>query len=258
MMKNLKEILAGDAPVAELTDMFADGSLATVEPSLVALRMPMRKGFHHKDNWVHSLQVLQNAIDREENGVDLILRTAALFHDIGKPATRKFGARKSVTFDGHEHVGAKMVRKILPKHGYTKIEIEVIAKIVALHMRSHGFGSADWTDSAVRRLIADAGSNDVMVRLLVVFHADSTTKHKHKLNSHREGIKRLSEEIARVRKDDTRKALRPALNGFEVMELLNLKQGKELGAVMKFLNSDEGVKLSKEEAVETILEKFQN
>lgn len=255
-MKNLREILSGDNPVAELRAMFNNGLLAQLEPSLADLRMELPRGVHHKDNLEHSFQVLQNAIDRETDGVDLVLRTAALFHDIGKPATRKFGARKSVTFDGHEMVGAKIVRKVLPKHGYSNVEVQKIAKITALHMRSHGFGVSDWSDSAVRRLITDAGSDEILQKLIIVFYADSTTKHEHKLNKHHEGIRKLTEEIARVAAVDARKALRPALDGFEVMELFNLTAGRELGAIMKFLNTDEGVTMSRDEAIAYIQENF--
>lgn len=245
-----------DKPVEALRKMDSNGTLAEFEPALADLRMPMKKGYHHKDNLTHSIQVLENAIAREENGADLILRTAALFHDIGKPATRKFNGRKSVTFDGHEYVGSKMVKRILSKHDYNKNEIAEISKIVSLHMRSHGFGEGDWTDSAVRRLMNDAGNDEILERLIIVFYADATTANKAKLERHHKGIEKLKNEIIRVRKEDARKALRPALNGNEVMELMNLTPGRELGSIMKFLNSDEGVHLSKDEAIQTIREKF--
>lgn len=245
-----------NSPVEALRKMDSNGTLADFEPALADLRMPMKQGYHHKDNLTHSIKVLENAIARETEGPDLILRTAALLHDIGKPATRKFNARKSVTFDGHEYVGSKMVKNILFNHDYSKNEAKVISKIVALHMRSHGFGEGDWTDSGVRRLMNDAGNDETLSRLIVVFYADATTANKAKLNRHHKGIEKLKNEIARVRSEDCRKALRPALNGNEVMELMNLSPGRELGAIMRFLNSDEGVNLSKDEAIKVIREKF--
>lgn len=257
-MKNLKEILTSNDPVSTLRGMIANDTLAELEPSLAHLKMPIPKGFHHKDNLEHSLRVLQNAIDRETNGVDLVLRAAALFHDIGKPATRKFGTRKSVTFDGHEAVGAGIVRKVLPKHGFSKNEIKEISHLVRLHMRSHGFDSADWTVSAVRRLITDAGDKKTLERLIVIFYADTTTKHEDKMRKLHSSVDKLKNEIAKVEKIDARKAMRPALNGFEVMEMFNLSEGRELGQIMRFLNSDEGVKLSKDEAIELIKQKFIN
>lgn len=255
-MKTLKEILMSVDPVSEFRAMVADGSLAVLEPAIADLEMDIPKGFHHKNNLDHSLRVLQNAIDREVDGADLVLRTAALFHDIGKPATRKFGVRKSVTFDGHEHVGAKITRKVLSAHGFSKAEIKEIALLVALHMRSHGFGEVDWTDSAVRRLIADAGNAETLARLVIVFYADATTMNMKKLRGLHASVDRLALEIERVMNHDARKALRPALDGHEVMEIFELKPGRELGQIMKFLNSDEGVSLSKEESLAVIHEKF--
>lgn len=252
----MKQLLTSDSPVEVLRKMDSDGTLVDLEPALAELRMPMKKGVHHKDNLTHSIKVLENAIEREVDGPDLILRTAALFHDIGKPATRKFNGRKSVTFDGHEYVGSKMVKRILSKHDYRKNEISAISKIVSLHMRSHGFGEGDWTDSGVRRLMNDAGNDEILKRLIIVFYADATTANKAKLERHHKGIEKLKSEIARVKMEDARKALRPALNGNEVMELMNLTPGRELGVIMKFLNSDDGIHMSRDEAISYIRENF--
>lgn len=255
-MKTIKEILLSDNPVGELRELIAHNALRDVEPTLADLRMEIPNGYHHKDNLEHSLRVLQNAIDRENGQVDLVLRASALFHDIGKPGTRKFDSRKNVTFDGHEMLGAKIVRKVLPKHGFTKKEIREIALLVALHMRSHGFAEVHWTDSAVRRLVTDAGNPDTLQRLIIVFYADATTKNKARLQGIHRSIGKLSQTIERVAQEDARKALRPALNGNEVMELFGLKQGRELGTIMKFLNSDEGIALTREEAVEVVRARF--
>lgn len=255
-MTNLRSVLSGKDPVAVLSMMDKNNTLGQLEPTLAELRMTIPNGYHHKDNLTHSLKVLQNAIDRETNGVDLILRTAALFHDIGKPATRKFGKKGLVTFDGHEHVGAHMVRKILRKHGYTKTEITEIAMIVAYHMRSHGFTTEKWTDSGVRRLIAEVGSKEAMERLIIIFYADITTKFDSKKSTLHASIEALVEAMEKVEKADARKALRPAVDGNEIMEIFGLTPGRELGTIMKFLNSDEGIILSKEEAIATVKNKF--
>lgn len=251
-MMTLKNILLSANPSETLREMMNDGTLREFEPALANLRMTIPQGFHHKDNFEHSLKVLDNAINREENGPDLILRAAALFHDIGKPATRKFGARKDVTFDGHEIVGASITHKVLTKHHFTKNEIREISLIVRLHMRSHGFTENDWTDSAIRRLIHDTGNIDTLHRLIIVFYADSTTANTKKLIAHRHVIDRLSEEINSVMKADERKRMRPALNGNEVMEIFHLEPGPELGRIMKFLNSDDGIMLSRENALKAI------
>lgn len=149
-----------------------------------------------------------------------------------------------------------MVKRILSKHDYNKNEIAEISKIVSLHMRSHGFGEGDWTDSAVRRLMNDAGNDEILEQLIIVFYADATTSNKAKLERHHKGIEKLKNEIIRVRKQDARKALRPALNGNEVMDLMNLTPGRELGVIMKFLNSDDGIHMGRDEAISYIRENF--
>jgi poly(A) polymerase len=247
MTHTLKEILSSAKPVESLKALKAQGVLSDLEPTLAALEMPIPSGYNHKDNLEHSFQVLQNAIDREEDGVDLILRTAALFHDIGKPATRKFGKKGTVTFTNHDVVGAKMVRQILPNHGYSKSETDSVARLVYMHMRSHSF-KAGWSESAVRRLSTDAGSHKQLERLIVIFYADATTKHNGKKNQIHSSVAELTSELLRVKKSDERKALRPALDGIEVAEFLNIPFGPKLGSVMKFLNSDTNIQLNKEEA----------
>lgn len=255
-METLKQILLSETPGRTLRAMFADGSLRKLEPSLADLRMHIPAGYHHKDNFEHSVRVLENAIEREQDGPDLVLRAAALFHDIGKPATRKLGARKSVSFDGHESVGARIVRKVLKTHGFSAEQIDQVALIVAMHMRSHGFENKKWTDAGVRRLIADAGSDELLRKLIIVFYADVTTRHEDKMRKLHRSVDALVEEIAAVKASDARKALRPALDGHRVMELYGLTPGRVLGSVMRFLNSDEGVHLSAEEAEVKIRELF--
>lgn len=247
MTHTLKEILSSIKPVESLKALKAQGVLGDLEPTLAALEMPIPAGYNHKNNLEHSFQVLQNAIDREDDGMDLILRTAALFHDIGKPATRKFGKRGTVTFTNHDVVGAKIVRQILPNHGYSKAETDSVARLVYMHMRSHTF-KAGWSESAVRRLSTDAGSHKQLERLIVIFYSDATTKHDGKKTQIHSSVAGLYAELLRVKKSDERKALRPALDGIEVAKFLNIPFGPELGKVMKLLNSDENVHLSKEEA----------
>lgn len=251
MTRSLKAILLDTDPVQELRDLIALGILGDLEPTLAELKMSIPKGYHHKDNLEHSLRVLQNAIDRETNGPDLILRTAALFHDIGKPATRAFGPRGSVTFTNHDVAGSKIVRKVLPKHGFSKSDVDLIARLVFMHMRSHTFKTG-WSESAVRRLMTDAGSMEQMERLIVIFYSDATTKIDTKMAAIHRNVGLLFEELMRVKAKDDRAALRPALNGNEVAEILGLKPGRELGEVMKLLNRDENIGLSREEALELI------
>jgi poly(A) polymerase len=255
MTTSLKEILLSADPVQVLKALKGQGKLADLEPFLAALEMKIPAGYRHKDNLEHSFQVLQNAIDREVNGPDLVLRTAALFHDIGKPKTREFGPKGVVTFTNHDLVGANIVRRILPKHNYSKEDVDKIARIVLLHMRSHTFKTG-WSESAVRRLATDAGSNLQLERLIVVFYSDATTKFDTKKSAIHNNVTELAEELDRVKKSDARAALRPALNGNEVAEFLNLTPGRELGVAMRLLNSDEYISLTREESFTLLRNKF--
>lgn len=234
--------------------MEKNGTIGDLEPSLAALRMEIPRGFHHKDVLTHSITVLENAISFEKNGPDIILRTAALLHDVGKPATRKFNGRAEVTFDQHEYVGARIARKILGKHGYSKKEIQKISKLISLHMRCQG--SDKWTDSAVRRLMKDAENEENLQRLIVIFRSDITTKHENKKRKFLRSINILVQNMQKVKEIDKRRAMRPALNGNEIMNIFNMTPGRELGDITKFLNSDEGIHLSRDEAIQEIKKRF--
>lgn len=255
-MSDLKNFLLRDDPVSDLWRMVERGTVEELEPALAALKMEIPKGYHHKDNLGHTVRVLEKAISRETDGPDLILRTAAVLHDIGKPATRKFGKPGVVTFRNHEYVGAKQARNLLKEHGYTVAERDQIHHLITLHMRAYGFGDTKWTDSAVRRLATDAGSLEALDRLIVVFYSDLTSTNVKKVRKIEDGIKRLEEALARVREGDERRALRPAIDGNELMDLTGMRPGPEFGKLMKFLNSDEGVKLSREDALAALRVRF--
>lgn len=254
-MDALKNTLLSMNPVKELRTIITTGELVSLEPTLAELLMPIPAGYHHKDNLEHSIRVLGNAIDREVNGPDLILRTASLFHDIGKPASRQFGPNGSVTFTNHDAIGSKMVKKILPSHGYSQQEVSQIATLVHMHMRSHTFKTG-WNESAVRRMIVDVGSADQLERLIVIFYSDATTK----IDANREGIHRnvslLTDALNEVKRKDARARLRPALNGNEVAEILNLAPGPELGKAVKLLNKDQNIGLTREDAIALLKENF--
>jgi poly(A) polymerase len=252
----VKDILLRDDAVSVLHSLDASGKLAEVEPSLANLRMPIPKGYHHKDNLTHSIQVLANAIERELEGPDLILRAAALFHDIGKPKVRKFHGKGLITFDNHEMAGARMISGILRKHDFSEDEVEEVSLLTSLHMRSHGFTSEAWTDSGVRRLMTEAGDDETLKRLVIIFYADATSKIPGKVARLHESVDNLVAALDEVKLKDARAALRPAINGTDVMELFGLPAGRELGAVMRFLNSDEGLALSREEALSEVGSRF--
>lgn len=245
----LRDLLTETNPHDTLTRLDNSGDLGELFPYIAQLRMPIRSGYQHKDNLTHSIKVLQNAVERETSSPDLVLRTAALLHDIGKPGTRKFLPGGKVTFDGHEVYGARMVKKLLPTLGYSKTETEQVNLLVAYHMRSHGFGETVWTDSAVRRLIADVDDEQLMSKLVTIFYSDTTTRFPDKKARLHASVDRLVNKMEEVKKADYRKTLRPVLNGNQIMEKFGLTPGRELGEIMKYLNTDEGIRLTEPEVL---------
>lgn len=254
-MKMYRSLVMMNDPVKYLYALERNGSLENKFPELAALRMVIPAGYRHKDNLKHSIQVLERAIRFDKNN-DPVLRVAALLHDIGKPATRKFHGKGVVTFRNHENVGARMARKMLKRDGENNQFINEVTSLIRLHMRAYGFSDTIWTDSAVRRLMTDAGSPKQLERLLVLFKSDLTTGSGQKREKISRGIDSLGEAFQRVKNIDERASLRPALNGNDVMELTGLKPGRELGRIMKFLNSDNMVRLSKDETLVVLRKNF--
>ena len=153
----LDKLLLGADPVAGIELMVQTGLGDVVLPEVGGMQMAIDEHHQHKDVYQHSLTVLRQAIALEDDGPDLVLRWAALLHDIGKPATRKHEADGGVSFHHHEVVGAKMVRKRLRALKYSKQMVDDVSQLVYLHLRFHGYGDGKWTDSAVRRYVTDAG-----------------------------------------------------------------------------------------------------
>ena len=153
-------------------------------------------------------------------GPDFVARFAALMHDVGKPRTRKFLDDGSVTFHHHDVVGAKITRKRMQALRFSKDEIDAVAKLVELHLRFHGYGSGEWTDSAVRRYVRDAG--DQLERLHVLTRADCTTRNRRKAERLRRTYDDLEERIARLQEQEELGSLRPDLDGNQIMEILGI------------------------------------
>ncbi len=229
----LDKLLLGHEPVAGIDVMVQTGMGEVVLPEVGGMQMAIDEHHQHKDVYQHSLTVLRQAIALEDDGPDLVLRWAALLHDIGKPATRRHEPDGGVSFHHHEVVGAKMVRKRLRALKYSKQMIEDIAQLVYLHLRFHGYGDGKWTDSAVRRYVTDAGP--LLPRLHKLVRADCTTRNKRRAARLQANYDRLEARIAELATQEDLARIRPDLDGNAIMELLDIPAGPQVGEAWRFL-----------------------
>jgi poly(A) polymerase len=253
----LDKLVQGHDPVAGIELLVQTGMGEVVLPEIGAMRMAIDEHHQHKDVYQHSLTVLRQAIDLEdplpEGGPDLVLRWAALLHDIGKPATRKHESDGGVSFHHHEVVGAKMVRKRLRALKYSKQMVDDISQLVYLHLRFHGYGEGRWTDSAVRRYVTDAGP--LLPRLHKLVRADCTTRNKRRAARLKASYDDLEARIAELAAREDLQRLRPDLDGNEIMELLGIPAGPQVGEAWRYLKElrlDRGP-LTREEATAELM-----
>jgi poly(A) polymerase len=204
-------------------------------PELPALRMEIDEHHQHKDVYAHSLAVLRNAMALEDRlgGPDLEVRVAALLHDIGKPRTRAHSPGGGVSFHHHEVVGASMTKKRLKALHFPKAFVDDVARLVELHLRFHGYGKGEWTDSAVRRYVTDAGP--LLDRLHVLVRSDCTTRNRRKAAALARTYDDLEERIATLLAEEDLKKVRPDLNGDEIMALLGVPPGPVVGQAWRYL-----------------------
>lgn len=253
----LVKLICAPYPRRGLSLLVETGLADLVLPELTALRMERDEHNRHKDVYEHTLTVLEQSIDQEERlggGPDFVSRFAALMHDVGKPRTRKFHDDGTVSFHHHDVVGAKMTRKRMKALRFSNDEIEAVSSLVELHLRFHGYGDGEWTDSAVRRYVRDAG--DQLQRLHVLTRADCTTRNRRKADRLARTYDALEARIERISEEEELAALRPALDGNQIMSLLDIPPGREVGAAYKFLMDlrlDEGI-LSEDEAAKRLLD----
>jgi poly(A) polymerase len=250
----LDKLMLGGDPVAGIELMVDSGMGDVVLPEVGAMRLAIDEHHQHKDVYRHSLTVLRRAIALEDEGPDLVLRWAALLHDIGKPATRKHEPDGRVSFHHHEVVGAKMVRKRMRALKYSKQMIEDVATLVYLHLRFHGYGEGNWTDSAVRRYVTDAGP--LLPRLHKLVRADCTTRNKRRAAQLRANYDQLEARIAELAAKEDLERVRPDLNGNQIMEILGIPAGPQVGEAWRFLRElrlDRGP-LGEEEAKRELLD----
>ncbi|WP_369797447.1 CCA tRNA nucleotidyltransferase [Nocardia sp. CNY236] len=250
----LDKLIAGAHPIEGIDLMCETGLARRVLPEVPAMKLEIDEHHQHKDVYWHSLTVLEQAIDQEEGDADLVLRWAALLHDIGKPDTKRNEPGGGVSFHHHEVVGAKMVRKRMRALKYPKQFTEDVARLVFLHLRFHGYGKGQWTDSAVRRYVTDAG--ELLPRLHKLVRADCTTRNKRRAAALRATYDELEARIERLRRQEDLAKVRPDLDGNAIMELLGLSPGPDVGMAWRYLKElrlDRGP-LSRDEAESALLE----
>jgi poly(A) polymerase len=233
----LVKLLLTSSPRRGLELLVETGLADRVLPELPALRLELDEHHRHKDVYEHSLTVLEQAIvleDRlEGGGPDLVTRLAALLHDIGKPRTRRFAGDGSVTFHHHDVVGAKLATKRLRALRFSKEISSDVSRLVELHLRFHGYGSGEWTDSAVRRYVRDAGP--LLERLHILTRADCTTRNARKAERLRRTYDDLETRITRLLAEEELAALRPDLDGQQIMAVLGIAPGPMVGKAYSFL-----------------------
>ena len=231
----LTKILMSPNPRKGITILVDTGLAEIFIPEIPKLRLEVDEHHHHKDVYEHSITVLEQAIMQEARlgGPNLVIRLAALLHDIGKPKTRSFIDGGGVSFHHHEVVGARLVKKRLQELRFDSHTVEAVETLTALHLRFHGYGDGEWSDSAVRRYVRDAG--ELLTHLHVLTRADCTTRNKAKATRLSGVYDSLEARIDILMEQEELSKIRPDLDGAQVMALLNLKPSREVGAAMNFL-----------------------
>ena len=234
----LVKLLATDHPVEGIRLLVSTGIADRVMPEVSALRLEVDEHHHHKDVYEHSLTVLAQTIDLEHQRhpgapADVPLRLAALLHDIGKPDTRRLEAGGTVTFHHHDMVGAKLATKRLKALRFDKETTVHVARLIELHLRFFGYSEGAWSDSAVRRYVRDAG--DQLERLHILTRADVTTRNTRKADRLAHAYDDLERRIAELAEREEIDAVRPDLNGEQIMQILGIPAGRAVGQAYTFL-----------------------
>ena len=255
----ISKLLCTDLPTRGIRLLVDTGLADRVLPEIPALRLEMDEHHHHKDVYEHSLTVLEQAIDYERSRhpgepPDLVLRLAALLHDIGKPATRRLEPGGAVSFYHHDLVGAKLAKKRLTALRYDNQTIKDVSRLIELHLRFFGYTDGTWTDSAVRRYVRDAGP--LLERLHMLTRADVTTRNRRKADRLGFAYDDLEHRIAALQQQEELDAVRPELDGNRIQEVLGIPPGREVGEAYRWLlelRLEEGV-LGEQEAERRLLD----
>ena len=227
--------IMGKKPRLGITLLVESGLADIFLPEVPMLKLEIDEHHHHKDVYEHSLTVLEQAIALEDrlSGANLTLRLAALLHDIGKPKTRQLIAGGGVSFHHHEVVGSRLCKERMRKLRFDNHIINDVSQLVFLHLRFHGYGSGEWTDSAVRRYVRDAG--ELLTHLHLLTRADCTTRNKKKAELLAKTYDELEQRIEVLMAQEELNKIRPDLTGEQIMEILKLKPSPMVGKAYDFL-----------------------
>jgi poly(A) polymerase len=229
------KIIMSDNPRLGITLLVETGLADIFIPEIPKLKLEIDEHHHHKDVYEHTLTVLEQAIALEERlgGPNLTLRLAALLHDIGKPKTKELIAGGGVSFHHHEVVGSRLCKERMKKLRFDNHIIKDVAQLVFLHLRFHGYGNGEWTDSAVRRYVRDA--DELLIHLHLLTRADCTTRNQKKAEGLAKTYDQLEERIALLMEQEELNKIRPDLSGEQIMEILSIKPSPAVGKAYDFL-----------------------
>ena len=254
----LNKIIMSPHPSKGFVDLQRSGLLNIILPELAALDIVEQKnGRAHKNNFYHTLEVLENVVAHEGA---LWLRWAALLHDIGKTKTKRWEPSIGWTFHNHNYMGAKMVPEIFRRLKLPMgAEMKYVQKLVDLHMRPQVIADSEVTDSAVRRLLNDAG--DDIDDLMTLCEADITSKNEVKKKMFLENFRMVREKLADLQVKDYKRLLQPVIDGNEIMEMFHLKPSREVGTLKQYLKDavlDNKVENEREPLMKLLMEKAQS
>jgi poly(A) polymerase len=229
------KIIMSDNPRLGITLLVETGLADIFLPEIPKLKLEIDEHHHHKDVYEHTLTVLEQAIALEARlgGPNLTLRLAALLHDIGKPKTKELIAGGGVSFHHHEVVGSRLCKERMKKLRFDNHIIKDVAQLVFLHLRFHGYGNGEWTDSAVRRYVRDA--DELLIHLHLLTRADCTTRNQKKAEGLAKTYDQLEARIALLMEQEELNKIRPDLSGEQIMEILSIKPSPAVGKAYDFL-----------------------